>query len=121
MEMQTEMETKMEQQRAEMDRQRAEMEAKLMPKPVVSSQQLEELQCRLETLHAAQLLSADELYTLEDMVADYVELESRAAAAITLEVVHTNENASKLLTLIALSERLAADGAFLRQLRRKYL
>ena len=40
---------------------------------------------------------------------------------VTLETTFTNENASKLLKLVGLSEGIAADGAFARQARRKYV
>ena len=55
------------------------------------------------------------------MVADFVEFESSMGVVITNELVNANENASKLLALVALSERLAADGTFARQARRKYV
>ncbi len=115
------MEAKTERLRKDMEAQLREQMKTAPPTEAVSQQQIVDIQARFEALHVAKMLTDEELYTLEDMVADYVEFESRAAAPITLEIVHTNENASKLLTLIALSERLAADGAFSRQLRRKYL
>jgi hypothetical protein len=40
---------------------------------------------------------------------------------VTLETIFTNENASKLLKLVGLSEGIAADGTFARQARRKYV
>ena len=42
---------------------------------------------KLEALHATQLLSDEELFTLEDTVADYVELQS-SMGVITLEAAH---------------------------------
>ena len=101
---------------------REQMKVASLTEVAVSQQQLTSLQARLEAIHAAKLLTDDELYRTEDMIADFVELESRAAAKlVTLEIVHTNEITSKVLTLVALSERIAVDGTFSRQLRRKYL
>ena len=54
-------------------------------------------------------------------MADYLELKSSANGAVTLDVVHTNASASTLLRLIGLSEGVAADSAFARQARRKYV
>ena len=45
-----------------------------MPKQIVSDDQLSTLQARLESLHAAQLLTDDELYALEDVCADHMAL-----------------------------------------------
>ena len=67
-------------------------------------------------MHAAQLLSDEELFALEDTVADYVE---PSMGVITLEA--PMRAADKLVKLVALSEHIAADGAFSRQARRKYL
>ena len=55
------------------------------------------------------------------MVVDYVEHEALMGGVVTLEAVHANENASKLLRLVALSDKVAADAAFARQARRKYV
>ena len=60
------------------------------------------LQRRLEALHVAELLGDQELHAVEDIIADSTEEEDRAAA------------------LVSLSATMAADGAFARQLRRKY-
>ena len=60
------------------------------------------LQSRLETLHAAKLLADEELYAVEDIIAEEDDADGRVAALITL------------------SGKMVADGAFARQLRRKY-
>ena len=54
------------------------------------------------------------------MVADYLELRS-SMGVVTLEAVTTSESAGKLLRLVGLSEGVATDGAFARQVRRKYV
>jgi hypothetical protein len=118
-----EMEAKAVAERDELRQEMEKMRKDLTPAPpaqAISEPQVAALQKRLEAVHAAKLLGDDELYALEDMVADFVEYES-SMGVVTLETICTNENASKLQTLVALSERIAADGAFARQARRKYV
>jgi hypothetical protein len=62
-------------------------------------------------LHAAQLLSDDETYKLEDLVADCLALGP---------VTQVSEATSRLVALVNLSEGIVADAGFARQLRRKY-
>ena len=107
-------------QKQEMEALVKQVEAKLTPTAAISGGQIASLGARLEALHAAQLLSDEELFTLEDAVADYVELQS-SMGVITLEAAHAIRAADKLVKLVALSEHIAADGAFSRQARRKYL
>ena len=108
--------------RREMQQQMDKMREELKPAEAISEQRLAALQARIDALHQAKLLGDDELYALEDLVADYVELESSmGGVALTLETIHANENASKLLKLVGLSEHIAADSAFSRQARRKYV
>ena len=68
------------------------------------------LQLRVQVLHTAQLLSDEELYSLEDVIAD------------GCEAAPGGEGGDDRVTkMIALSERMAADGAFSRQLRRTFV
>jgi hypothetical protein len=85
--------------------------------PTISSEQLSALQVRLEGLHAAQLLSDDELHALEDLIADFIELRT------SRELVSGRGYATmlKLAKLIGLGEGLPADCSFARQARRKYV
>ena len=69
----------------------------------VRDQQLLALQSRLESLHAAKLLADEELFAVEDIIADCDAEDDRVSA------------------LVALSGKMAADKAFARQLRRKYV
>ena len=67
-----------------------------------------------------------ELYALEDLVADYIELKSSVAELITEQMIyaspgHTFGAASKLHKLCDLSAAMSGDAAFARQARRKYL
>jgi Na+-translocating ferredoxin:NAD+ oxidoreductase RnfC subunit len=107
-----EMEAKLEEQRRETDRQRLESEAKAERGRAemqarldaqrdgrLRDEQLVTLQARLEALHAAKLLGDAELYAVEDIVAD---------------------GGDQVAALLELSGRMVGDGAFSRQLRRKY-
>ena len=73
------LEAKMESQheavRQEVQSQVAAVEARLTPLPALSEAALAALQARLERLQTAQLLTDDELHTLQDCVADFVELQ----------------------------------------------
>jgi hypothetical protein len=110
--------------------------------------QVAALQARLDALHATKLLADEvralaprhratrdrhkadaramqELHTLEDLVADYVELErSTPRRLVTERMVHSSPAdapASRLHKLVGLSAAMAGDAAFARQARRKYL
>ena len=99
------------------------MEAKIAqlsaPREIISDAQLEALETRLEALHAAQLLSDDELGCLEDCVADGIEA-TADCDALTREAVQSNPAMSRLHKLIVLSEKMPQDGMFARQARRKF-
>eukprot|EP01052_Picozoa_sp_SAG31_P044121 SAG31_NODE_7582_length_1648_cov_1.127179_1_plen_50_part_10 len=41
------------------------------PSEVITAEQLASLERRLETLHAGSMLSDEELFSLEDLIADY--------------------------------------------------
>jgi hypothetical protein len=118
---------------AAMERQRQELEAKvaaLTPSPpseAVSEGALAALQARLESMHAAKLLSDAELYSVEDMLADFVELKaSMAGQPITEAMIYAPlaqqcSTASTLHKLVRLSASMVGDVAFARQLRRKFV
>ena len=84
---------------------------------LIPAPQLAALQRRLEELHSAQLLSEEELHTLEDLCADYLALKPSATVGFTPELISVAATLSKL---ISLSEGMAADGSFARQARRKF-
>ena len=80
-------------------------------------EQMATLQSRLEALHSAQLLTDDEMFTMEDLVADSVEeweedIEEDGGSRIASE---------KVSRLVKLSGVMASDAAFARQLKRKIL
>ena len=78
-----EMEAKLEQAKqdmdakakADLDKLREEMTPRELP-PAISDAELTALQARFESLHAAQLLTDEELYASEDLCADYLELQA---------------------------------------------
>ena len=120
-----EMEAKLQAQKqadAKLERQREETESLREQARVrtaaeaISEEQLEALQSRLVALHEAKLLTDEESDTAEDITIDCLELLGKAPMT-TLE----NPAVDKVRTMIVLSEKVAADRAFARQLRRKVL
>jgi hypothetical protein len=101
-----ELEAKLEHQRHE--------NAKLRERALLREQALVvALQSRVQALHATQLLADEELYCLEDLIADGCEV---------LAVDDGGDGGDdRVAQMLALSERMAADGAFARQLRRKFV
>jgi len=60
------------------------------------------LQLRLEALHEGGLLSDDELGSLEDTVADCYEFKAALPQGVaTLELIHTNPQATKAFKLVS--------------------
>ena len=134
-----EQEAKAEKKLHEMQTQMEKLRVDLTPRAAVSAEQLRDLQSRLDTIHAAQLLTDAELYTLEDTIAvrshrsldpwclrleskseqsphcrqDYVELQSELGAVITAEAL-------KVHKLVQLSGAMPSDARFARQARRKH-
>ena len=107
--------------RREALRERDELETRLAAQVVarlhaISGRQLAGLQARLEALRDAELLTDEELHVLEDICGDFVEL-----GPVTLEMVPSSDAACKCLRLTRLSEGIAADRAFARQARRKFI
>lgn len=129
-----ELEAKLEQQRQQTDEQRREWEAKveqqrreietlraenlMAARPQLASEMVDEgqlaaLQSRLQAMHAAKLLTDEELFSLEDAVVDCVEVLPTAGASAP-EV----EKIVKMLLVVA---KVASDNMLARQLRRKFL
>ena len=130
-----ETEAKMEHQRKEVE---AKMDAKDVkteaimealrveltapPAPAITDEQLAALQARIEGLHVTKLLADEELFALEDLIADYVELTASVTdGVITKDTIYAMPVASKLDKLVRLSAAMAGDAAFARQARRKFL
>ena len=87
---------------------------------VISDDELAALQQRLEQLHAAKQLSDDELFTLEDVLTDFIEVRAAAGGVITRDMLTIHSNAAKMHKLISVSAGVAGDAMFARQLRRKF-
>jgi hypothetical protein len=119
-----EKEAKMEQQHKEMETKIAEL-TPAPPAPAITDEQLAALQARIEGLHVTKLLADEELFALEDLIADYVELTmSVTDRVITKEMIYSLpivSVASKLDKLVGLSAAMVGDAAFARQARRKFL
>ena len=95
------------------------------------------MQARLTGLHGAQLLEPEDLYQLENLLADAAEVRCTAISSlrvdgqrvITKEMLYDSADetrqrlavVAKLDRLIAVSEALATDDAFARQVKRKFL
>jgi hypothetical protein len=130
--MRREMEAKMEMHKQETDKLREqvseakiqeirkELEAKMklqeakMPQlasAVISEARLEALQARVHALHSAKLLTDEELYTIEDTIADMIEA--------TPTMLASHSTAERVLKMALLSEKMSVEGSFARQLRRK--
>ena len=109
--------------KAEKDELRQMLREELTPAPpaeAISEEQMVALQGRLEALHEAKLLSDDELFKLEDMVADFAEARA-AIGVVTMEIVHTNHAIEKVHKVFAVSEAVSRDSMLARQLRRKFM
>ena len=126
-----ELEARLEKQQEEIEKLREEaVEAQVQaakadaPQPVISDDQLLTLQTRLQGLHAAKLLQDDELFALEDLCADFAELQTvvgTVAKELFLTPGAAFEAAAKLHKLIGVSEKMPGDAAFARQARRKFM
>ena len=114
------MHDQMQEQRQQMQEQRQQVEELKAPQEAISAQQVEALTARLQALHAAQMLSDDELFAMEDCVADFLEAKA-SYGVLTLEAVHAHRALSKVHKLLALGEGMADDAMFARQLRRKFV
>jgi len=110
-----EADAKLEKQREETESLREQARIRTASE-AISEEQLEALQSRLVALNEAKLLTDEESDTAEDITIDCLELLAKAPMT-TLE----NPAVDKVRTMIVLSEKVAADRAFARQLRRKVL
>ena len=125
---QADLKAALEQQKQETEQQRKEMQTKIAeltpgpPSAAITDEQLAALQARIEGLHVTKLLTDEELFALEDLVADYVELTmSVTDRVITRDTIHAMPVASKLDKLVGLSAAMVGDATFARQARRKFL
>jgi len=107
---------------AKLEAQRQEMLQKHAPSVVVTTdEQFAALQLRLEALHASQLVTSDELGVIEDLCADFAEVQAAVGGVMTNELLLAFEPAAKLKRLVGVSEKIQSDAAFARQVRRKFV
>ena len=95
------------------------MRTELTAQEAVTTEQLEALQTRIEAVHAAELLSEEERFALEDQLADFVELKA-LQPVLTREMLHVPV-VGVVCKLVALSEGMVNDAVFARQARRKFV
>jgi hypothetical protein len=113
-------------EKAEMDAKLDRLREELRPKPpadIISDEALSALQSRLVALHAAKLCNDEQLYELEDLCADYVELKTAAPGGIvTHELAGMAQGGAawRLVRLARLSEAIEKDSTFARQAIRKF-
>ena len=112
--------------KTEMDKLRQEMN--LQQREAITTDELSALQARMEALHAAQLLADEELYMVEDLCADFVELQAEVpnGGVLTQSTIYSAvgdsyTSAVKLHKLVRLSASMGSDSALARQLKRKFL
>ena len=119
-EMESKMDAKLEEQKAQTQQQQAEaLKVRELASAMscVSEGQLELLQTRLDALHQAKLLTDDEIGALEDCVADYIDCRSSLSPA----AAEIGVAAEKVKKMVGLSEAVGKDGMLARQLRRKFV
>ena len=109
----------------DMERLRKEL-TPLPPPELITPEQLATLQARLESMHTAKLLSDGDMYAVEDLISDFLEAEivmgKITAATVSMFGAAASEMlGGKLHKMIGVSEGLASDAAFARQVRRKFV
>ena len=90
-------------------------------KEVLPVESLAALQVRLESLHTAGLLADEELFSLQDAIADHLEARSASGgcAVITASMLGGNPTAAAVHKMLTLSKGFSSDSALARQLKRK--
>ena len=112
---------------AETREQLREAPAPKAPVAAIAEAELVALQARLEDIHASKLLTDDELHGVEDLLADWTEVEASMVEQVVTEVMLyasaglTFAVGVKVHKLIKISVVTPGDAAFARQVRRKFL
>eukprot|EP01052_Picozoa_sp_SAG31_P066799 SAG31_NODE_25592_length_458_cov_1.133705_1_plen_86_part_00 len=76
-------------------------------------------------MHTEQLLCEEDLFVVEDLVADFIALQTSSAGGILTEQILTSMSSSastlveEVKRLVGLSEAIVNDVAFARQVRRR--
>eukprot|EP01043_Picozoa_sp_COSAG02_P000790 COSAG02_NODE_16_length_56207_cov_9.816122_7_plen_285_part_00 len=108
------LETKVEQQRQEIEQLRGRVVA--LPQlavDVIDEDQISVLQSRLQSLHEAKHLTDDELFSLEDTIVDCIEVLPTTGASAS--------EVDKVRKMLLVSSKVASDSTLARQLRRKFV
>ena len=104
-------EAKLEAQRKQADE--AREEAKPQPAcEAIAEEDLRGLGGRLTAMHAAKSLTDEQLWSMEDIVAD--------CAVVLASAAVTDSAVDKVLQMLRLSASIEADGSLARQLRRRF-
>ena len=96
------------------------------PQALISAEALAALQARLESLHSAQFLTDAQLFKLEDLCGDYLELHTTVEGGKTTSTSFSSlagQNfaaVTNLQKVIGLAAKISSDAAFARQPLRKY-
>ena len=96
-----------------------QLRTRVTPAPP-TTEELMALQERLEALVAAELLTEEESYSLDDVLAEYLSVRS-LAPAVAATIVAMGTSLGKARQMVDLSAGFAADRRFARQLRRHFL
>jgi carbon monoxide dehydrogenase subunit G len=123
-------EAKLEQQREDFETRIAAAlaEARLQrASEAIADEQLEGLQARLQALQSAKLLTEDELCCLEDVIGDCIEVMGRPGVQHGHErergggdVIIREPCVDQTLRMIMLTQKIKADAALARQLKRRF-
>ena len=113
-----EAEAKLVAQRKEAEAQKKEAETtrkEAQPQPAceaIAEEDLRGLGGRLTAMHAAKSLTDEQLWSMEDIVAD--------CAVVLASAAVTDSAVDKVLQMLRLSASIEADGSLARQLRRRF-
>ena len=86
---------------------------------LATAQELGALQARLEALEASGLLTEEETFALDDVLAEFLAVRALAPAVAATSVT-MGASAGKVRQMVDLSVGFAADRRFARQLRRQF-
>lgn len=110
------LESEKQRQRQQQEYEKIIEQLKERPKPaaeVIDERQLAALQTRLQSLHEAKLLTDGELFALEDLIVDCIEV--MPSASVSTPTVE------KVARMLLVASKVRGDGMLARQLRRKFM
>ena len=121
---QAEAKTEREAFSAQVEQLQAQVDAAVQVRARSEERQLAALQARLESMHGAKLISDDELARIEDAISEFIVEGETARSGASGERANGGPGpigggGGEVSKLMMLSERMAGDAAFARQLRRR--